>query len=186
MGCEAAAPLGSDGVALEAPVVALALLQHLPEGGLPLAGLLVLLLDPQGHLHHAAGDVPVAPQGLDGLVVVPRPRRLVEQGPPGILVLADQLNLVQRVLGLPLLHLLPDLANRRLCRHGNSEHAQRRQHLDLRDVVLVALCNLCRTLLDQPTLLIPDLAVRGSVLSEDDLLALLFCHAALPRELFWR
>merc|ERR1711972_923630 len=103
------APCGSDGVALEAPVVTLRLLEHLPEGALPLARLLVLLLDPERHLHHAARDVPVAPQGLDGLVVVPRPRGLVEEGPPGVLVLADQLDLLERILGLPLLDLLPDL-----------------------------------------------------------------------------
>merc|ERR1719330_1899805 len=103
----------SDGVSLEAPVVALRLLEHLPEGALPLASLLVLLLDPERDLHHAPRDVPVAPQGLHGLVVVPGPRGLVEERAPGVLVLADELDLLQGVLGLPLLHLLPDLADRR-------------------------------------------------------------------------
>merc|ERR550532_2204694 len=90
----------SDGVALEAPVVALGLFEHLPEGALPLARLLVLLLDPQGHLHHAPRDVPVTPQGLHRLVVVPWPRGLVEERAPGVLVLADQLDLLQAVLRL--------------------------------------------------------------------------------------
>merc|ERR1719512_331389 len=99
----------SDSVPLEAPIVALRLFQHLPEGALPLAGLFVLLLDPQRHLHHAPRDVPVAPQGLHGLVVVPGSRGLVEERAPGVLVLAHELDLLQGVLGLPLLHLLPDL-----------------------------------------------------------------------------
>merc|ERR1712107_950465 len=104
-------PPCSDGVALEAPIVALGLLEHLPEGALPLPGLLVLLLDPQGHLHHAARDVPIAPQGLDGLVVVTGPGGLVEERAPRVLVLADELDLLERILGLPLLDLLPDLAD---------------------------------------------------------------------------
>merc|ERR1712146_330284 len=74
-------PSRSDGVALEAPIVALRLLEHLPEGTLPLTGLLVLLLDPQGNLHHAPGNVPIAPQGLHSLVVVAGTRGLVEEGP---------------------------------------------------------------------------------------------------------
>merc|ERR1719188_400799 len=103
-----------DRVALEAPIVALRLLEHLPEGALPLACLLVLLLDPERDLHHAAGDIPIAPQGLDGLIVIARPRRLVEQRTPGILVLADKLDLLEGVLGLPLLDLLPNLTDSRL------------------------------------------------------------------------
>merc|ERR1719181_2238225 len=90
-----ACPTLSDCVALEAPIVALGLLQHLPERALPLARLLVLLLDPQRDLHHAPGNVPVAPQGLHGLVVVARPRGLVEERPPRVLVLAYQLDLFQ-------------------------------------------------------------------------------------------
>merc|ERR1711920_782828 len=99
------AAVGSDGVALEAPVVTLGLLQHLPEGALPFASLLVLLLNPEGHLHHAARDVPIAPKGLDSLVIIARARGLVEQGTPSVLVLAHQLDLLQRVLRLPLLDL---------------------------------------------------------------------------------
>merc|ERR1712183_502421 len=102
----------SDRVALETPIVALGLLQHLPESALPLARLLVLLLDPKRDLHHASGNVPIAPQGLNRLVVVAWAGSLVEKGTPRVLVLADQLDLLQRVLGLPLLHLLPDLADR--------------------------------------------------------------------------
>merc|ERR1719512_424819 len=89
----------SDSVPLEAPIVALRLFQHLPEGALPLARLLVLLLDPQRDLHHAPRDVPVAPQGLHGLVV-PGARRLVEEGAPRVFVLAHELDLLQRILWL--------------------------------------------------------------------------------------
>mmetsp|Transcript_79239 Transcript_79239/g.222165 ORF Transcript_79239/g.222165 Transcript_79239/m.222165 type:complete len:212 (-) Transcript_79239:2-637(-) len=166
----------SDGVPLEAPVVALRLLQHLPEGALPLAGLLVLLLDPQRHLHHAPRDVPIAPQRLDGLVVVARPGGLVEEGAPRVLVLAHELDLLEGVLGLPLLHLLADLADSGLGGDGHGEHPQRREHLDLGDVVLVPLGDLRGALLDEATLLIPDLPVRRGVLREDDLLALLLGH----------
>merc|ERR1719512_299949 len=102
----------SDSVPLEAPIIALRLFQHLPEGALPLARLFVLLLDPQRHLHHAPRNVPVAPQGLDGLVVVTRAGRLVEKRAPGILVLAHELDLLEGVLRLPLLDLLPDLTDR--------------------------------------------------------------------------
>merc|ERR1712050_390814 len=100
---------GSDCVPLEAPVIALRLLEHLPERALPLARFLILLFDPERYLHHPARDVPVAPQRLHRLVVVPRPRGLVEERAPGVLVLADQLDLLQRVLRLPLLDFLPDL-----------------------------------------------------------------------------
>merc|ERR1719203_826760 len=93
----------SNGVALEAPIITLTLLEHLPECALPLARLLVLLLDPECHLHHAPRDVPITPQRLHGLVVVARARRLVEQWAPRVLVLADELDLLQRVLWLPLL-----------------------------------------------------------------------------------
>merc|ERR1711920_159359 len=79
----------SDRVPLEAPVVTLGLFEHLPERALPLARLLVLLLDPQSHLHHAPRDVPITPERLHCLVVIARPRCLVEQGPPRVLVLAD-------------------------------------------------------------------------------------------------
>eukprot|EP00409_Alexandrium_fundyense_P004310 CAMPEP_0185903192 /NCGR_PEP_ID=MMETSP0196C-20130402/2403_1 /TAXON_ID=2932 /ORGANISM="Alexandrium fundyense, Strain CCMP1719" /LENGTH=176 /DNA_ID=CAMNT_0028622185 /DNA_START=60 /DNA_END=588 /DNA_ORIENTATION=- len=112
----------SDGVALEAPVIALGLLKHLPEGALPLASLLVLLLDPEGHLHHAARNVPVTPQGLHGLVVVPRAGGLVEERAPSILVFANQLNLFQGIFWLPLLDLLPDLSHRGLGRNWDREH----------------------------------------------------------------
>merc|ERR1712039_322628 len=94
----------SDRVALEAPVVAFGLLEHLPEGALPLSRLLVLLLDPKGDLHHAPGDVPVAPQRLHRLVVVARPRGLVEERAPSVLVFAHELDLLQGVLRLPLLN----------------------------------------------------------------------------------
>merc|ERR1712050_260938 len=104
-------PSGSDRVALEAPVVALRLLEHLPEGALPFASLLVLLLDPQRNLHHPPWDVPVAPQGLHGLVVVAGPRCFVEKRTPCVLVLAHELDLFERVLRLPLLHFLPDLTD---------------------------------------------------------------------------
>merc|ERR1719382_817117 len=167
---------GSDGVALEAPIVALTLLEHLPECALPLASLLVLFLDPERHLHHAPRDVPVAPQGLHGLVVVARPGGLVEERAPGVLVLADELDLLKRILRLPLLDLLPDLPDRGLRRHGHCEHAKRRQHLYLGHVVLVALRDLRRAFLDQPALLVPDLAVRRRVLGEDNLLPLLLSH----------
>merc|ERR1712125_314602 len=99
-------PGGSNRVSLEAPVVALGLLKHLPEGALPLPGLLILLLDPERHLHHTARDVPVAPQGLNGLVIVTWARGFVELRSPGILVLAHQLNLFQRVLRFPFLDFL--------------------------------------------------------------------------------
>merc|ERR1712061_222059 len=107
----------SDRVALEAPIVALGLLEHLPEGALPLTGLLVLLLDPERDLHHAPGNIPIAPQGLDCLVIIARPRSLVEKRAPRILVLANELDLLERVFRLPLLNLLTDLADGRLCRH---------------------------------------------------------------------
>merc|ERR1711972_458086 len=113
----------SDGVALETPVVAFGLLEHLPERALPLARLLVLLLNPQGDLHHAPRNIPIAPQGLHRLVVVARPRGLVEEWPPSVFVLANELDLLQRVLRLPLLHLLPDLPDRRLRGHRHREHA---------------------------------------------------------------
>eukprot|EP00415_Alexandrium_ostenfeldii_P002522 UN2522 len=171
----------SDGVALEAPVVALRLFQHLPEGALPFAGLFVLLLDPEGHLHHAAWDVPVTPEGLHGLVVIARAGRLIEKRTPRIFVLADELNLLEGVLWLPLLNLLPDLADGGLGSHGDRKHAEGGEDLDLRHVILIALRNLCSALLDQAALLIPDLAVRGSVLSEDDLLALLLSHCCWQR-----
>merc|ERR1712187_1020256 len=95
----------SDGVALEAPIVALGLLQHLPEGALPFTCLFVLLLDPERDLHHAAGNIPVAPQRLDSLIIIAWPRGLVEERAPCILIFANQLDLLERVLGLPLLHL---------------------------------------------------------------------------------
>merc|ERR1719491_1099199 len=105
----AARPGSLNGVALEAPIVALGLFQHLPEGALPLASFLVLLLDPQRHLHHASRDIPIAPERLHGLVVVSWAGRLVEEWAPCVLVLANQLDLLQGVLRLPLLHLLSDL-----------------------------------------------------------------------------
>merc|ERR1719226_45052 len=132
----------SDGVALEAPIVAFRLLEHLPERALPLACLLVLLLDPKCDLHHAPGDIPVAPQGLHSLVIITRPRGLVEERAPCILVLADQLDLLERVLRLPLLDLLPDLADRGLRRDWHCEHAQRGEHLHLWHVILIALRDL--------------------------------------------
>merc|ERR1719491_2269246 len=175
----AARPGSLNGVALEAPIVALGLFQHLPEGALPLASFLVLLLDPQRHLHHASRDVPIAPQRLHGLVVVSRPGRLVEERAPSILVLAPQLNLLQRILGLPLLHLLADLPHRRLCGDRDREHAQGGEHLDLWYVVLVPFGDLCGTLLNQAALLIPNLAVRRCVLGENNLLSFLLCHRLL-------
>merc|ERR1719401_3049066 len=140
----------SDRVSLEAPVIALGLLEHLPEGALPLARLFVLLLDPKGDLHHAPRNVPVTPQGLHGLVIIARPRGLVEERPPSILVLADQFDLLKRILRLPLLDLLPDLADRGLRRDRHSEHAKRGEHLHLRHVVLIALRDLRSTLLERP------------------------------------
>merc|ERR1712056_129614 len=117
--------LQSDSVTLEAPIVALGLLEHLPERALPLARLLVLLLDPQSYLHHAPRDIPIAPQGLHSLVVVAGAGSLVEERSPCVLVLANQLDLLQGVLRLPLLHLLANLADRRLCRHWHREHSKR-------------------------------------------------------------
>merc|ERR1712151_166204 len=96
-----AVPEESDSMALEAPIIALRLLEHLPEGALPLTGLLVLLLDPERNLHHAAWDIPIAPQGLHGLIVIARPRSLVEERAPCILVLANELDLLQGVFRLP-------------------------------------------------------------------------------------
>merc|ERR1712050_34963 len=121
----------SNGVALEAPIIALRLLKHLPERALPLAGLLVLLLDPQRHLHHAPRDVPIAPQRLHGLVIITGAGGLVEERSPCILVLANQLDLLQGVLRLPLLHLLANLANRRLCCHWHREHAKSSKNFHL-------------------------------------------------------
>mmetsp|Transcript_105621 Transcript_105621/g.286708 ORF Transcript_105621/g.286708 Transcript_105621/m.286708 type:complete len:209 (+) Transcript_105621:97-723(+) len=161
---------------LEAPVVTLRLLEHLPEGALPLARLLVLLLDPQSHLHHAPRDVPVAPQRLNRLVVIARTRCLVEQWSPRVLVLADELDLLEGVLGFPLLHLLPDLANRGLRGYRHCEHPHRREDLDLGHVVRVALGDLRGALLDQAALLVPDFPVGGGVLRKNDLLPLLLCH----------
>merc|ERR1719221_1533889 len=114
----------SDRVALEAPIVALRFLEHFPEGALPLPGFLVLLLDPERDLHHAPGDIPIAPQGLDGLVIVARARGLVEERAPCVFVLANELDLLERVLGLPLLDLLPDLADGRLRSHRHRKHTQ--------------------------------------------------------------
>merc|ERR1719510_1272705 len=169
-------PKKSDSMTLEAPIVALGLLKHLPEGALPLPSLLVLFLDPQRNLHHAAWDVPVAPEGFDGLVIVARARGLVEQWPPGVLVLAHQLDLLQRILRLPFLDLLPNLTDRSLCSDGHRKHAKRGEHLHFRHVVLVSLCDLRSPLFDKATLLIPDLPVGRCVLCEDDLLTFLFSH----------
>merc|ERR1719510_1776335 len=179
-------PRESDSMTLEAPVVALGLLEHLPKGALPLPGLLVLLLDPKCNLHHAARDVPVAPQGFDSLVIVARARGLVEQRPPGILVLAHQLDLFQRILRLPFLDLLSNLADRSLGGDGHRKHAKRGEHLHFRHVVLVSLCDLCSPFLDQATFLIPNLPVGRCVLREYDLLAFLLCHGwhlAKPRKI---
>merc|ERR1712137_499180 len=115
--CRCLATGTSDGVALETPIVALGLLEHLPERTLPFACLLVLLLNPQSDLHHSPRDIPIAPQGLHGLVVITRARGLVEERPPSVFILANKLDLLQRVLRLPLLHLLPDLPDRRLRGH---------------------------------------------------------------------
>merc|ERR1719270_626878 len=167
---------GSYSMTLEAPVVALGFFKHLPKGALPLPRLLVLFLDPKRNLHHAARDVPVAPQGLHSLVIVARARGLVEQRPPGILVLAYQLDLLQRVLWLPFLDLLPNLADRSLGGYGHRKHAKRGEHLHFRHVVLVSLCDLRSPLLDKATLLIPDLPVGSCVFSEDDLLTFLLRH----------
>merc|ERR1712066_991443 len=157
----------SNRVALEAPIVALGLLEHLPECALPFSRLFVLLLDPECDLHHAPGDVPVAPQGLHSLVIIARPRSLVEERAPSILVLADQLNLLKRILRLPLLDFLPDLADRGLRRDRHGEHAQRSEHLHLWHVVLIALRDLSGALLDETALLIPDLTIRSRVLGEN-------------------
>merc|ERR1712061_685965 len=85
----------SDRVTLEAPIITLGLLEHLPECALPLARLFILLLDPESDLHHASRDVPIAPQGLHSLVIIARPRSLVEERPPSVLVLANQLDLLK-------------------------------------------------------------------------------------------
>merc|ERR1740121_173281 len=115
----------SNRVPLEAPVVALGLLQHLPESALPLAGFFILLLDPRLHR----------------FVVIARPRGLVEQWSPSILVFTNQLDLLEGILRFPLLHLLPDLADGGLCCDWNGKHAQGREDLHFRHVVLVALGN---------------------------------------------
>merc|ERR1719471_2208355 len=175
-------PGKSNSMTLEAPIVALGLLKHLPKGALPLPSLLVLFLDPKRNLHHAARDVPIAPQGFDSLVIVARARGLVEQWPPGILVLAHQLNLFQRILWLPFLDLLPNLADRSLGGDGHCKHAKRGEHLHFGHVVLVALCDLCSPLLDEATLLIPDLPVGSCVLGEDNLLAFLLSHGSHAEE----
>merc|ERR1719270_2340046 len=167
---------GSYSMTLEAPVVALGFFKHLPKGALPLPRLLVLFLDPKRNLHHAARDVPVAPQGLHGLVIVARARGLVEQWPPGVLVLAHELDLFQRVLRLPFLDLLPNLADRSLGGDGHREHAKCGEHLHFRHVVLVSLCDLRSPLLDEAALLIPDLPIGRCVLSENDFLAFLLSH----------
>merc|ERR1712187_423167 len=145
-----------DGVALEAPIVTFRLFKHLPEGALPLAGLLILLLDPKCDLHHAARDIPIAPQGLNSLIIIARPRSLVEERAPSILVLADELDLLKRVFRLPLLDLLPDLADGGLRGHRHRKHPQGRQNFHLGHVILIAL--------------------RGGVLGEDHLLAFLLSH----------
>merc|ERR1719166_702242 len=176
----------SNSMTLEAPIVALGLLEHLPKGALPFPSLLVLFLDPKRNLHHAARDVPIAPQGFDSLVIVARARGLVEQWPPGILVLAHQLNLFQRILRLPFLNLLPNLADRSLGGDGHCKHAKRSEHLHFRHVVLVSLCDLRSPLLDQATLLIPDFPIWRCILGKDDLLAFLLSHgwhAEEPRKI---
>merc|ERR1719510_2235386 len=171
-----------DCMTLETPIVALGLLKHLPKGALPLPGFLVLFLDPKRNLHHAARDVPVAPQGFDSLVIVARARGLIEQWPPGILVLAHQLDLLQRILRLPFLDLLPNLADRSLSGDGHCKHAKRGEHLHFRHVVLVSLCDLRSPLLDKAALLIPDLPIRRCVFCEDDLLAFLLGHGWHTKE----
>merc|ERR1719486_1738394 len=90
----------SDCMSLEAPIIALRLLQHLPKCALPLTSFLVLLLDPKSHLHHAARDVPITPQRLHRLIVISWTRRLVEERPPGIFIFAHKLDLLKRILGL--------------------------------------------------------------------------------------
>merc|ERR1740120_355589 len=74
-------------------IIAPGLLKHLPECALPLARLLVLLLDPKGDLHHASRDIPIAPQRLHSLVIIARPRSLVEERPPSVLVFTNQFDL---------------------------------------------------------------------------------------------
>merc|ERR1719510_2364897 len=175
-------PGKSDRMTLETPIVALGLLKHLPKGALPLPGLLVLFLDPKRNLHHAARDVPIAPQGFDSLVIVARARGLVEQWPPGIFVLAHQLNLFQRILRLPFLDLLPNLADRSLGGDGHCKHAKRGEHLHFRHMVLVSLCDLRCALLDETALLIPDLTVGSRVLGENNLLAFLLSHGSHAEE----
>merc|ERR1712190_509985 len=137
-----AASVLSDRMSLETPIIALRLFEHFPKGALPLTRLFVLLLDPECYLHHAPGDVPIAPQGLHSLVIIAWPRSLVEERAPSILVLADQLNLLKRILRLPLLDFLPDLANRGLRRDRHREHAQRSEHLHLWHMILIALSDL--------------------------------------------
>merc|ERR1711874_730088 len=85
----------SDGVALEAPIIAFRLLKHLPKGTFPLTGFFVLLLDPERNLHHAPWDVPITPQRLNSLIIISWAGGLVEQWTPCIFVFANKLNLFQ-------------------------------------------------------------------------------------------
>merc|ERR1719329_493050 len=112
-------------VSVETPIVTLGLLEHLPESTLPLAGLFVFFFYPKGNLHHASRNVPVTPQRLNRLIVITRAGSLVEQWTPRIFIFANQLNLLQRILGLPFLDFRSNLANGRLCSHGNRKHSQR-------------------------------------------------------------
>merc|ERR1740138_1372559 len=133
---------GSDGVALETPIIALRLLQHLPEGALPLARLLVLFLDPEGNLHHPPGNIPIAPQGFHRFIVITWTRGLVEERAPCILVLAHELDLLQGIFWLPFLYLLANLTDGRLGCDWDRKHAESCEHLHFWHVVLVALCDL--------------------------------------------
>merc|ERR1719436_595018 len=166
----------SNGVALEAPIIAFRLLKHLPKGAFPFTGLFILFLDPERNLHHAPRDVPITPQRLNSLIIISWAGGLVEQWAPCILVLANKLNLFERILRFPLLHFLPNLTNCRFRRDRHRKHAQGRQNFNFGDMVLITLSNLSCAFLDQPTLLIPDLTVRCCVFGEDDLLSFFFSH----------
>ena len=96
---------------------------RLPERTLPFARLLILLLDPEAHLHQVSWNVAFIPQELDGLVIGARTGARDTRTVKTIIVAANQLDAFERILGPPFVNLLPDLADCRISVHGHTENA---------------------------------------------------------------